>query len=240
MATSSRPASHVSGRSGLVARLVGLSAFGFLAFTGVLVYATTGEVGRLTRAFTPTPREVAHDLFVRGAEDRAGRRASFRILLFSDEFRWKLASSDALEHQGPNPEFTDAMRAVLNSAQEVICVGTSSEEVTRGVSTEEGETREEIRAARRAERIATWVRRLLSRPVPVRKLNVGHHSVTRAADTSDQRRMVIILVMEHDADANIDQALRNAMARESVRAPIFETLLTSYSLSAGRAFTWVK
>ena len=60
-----------------------------------------------------------------------------------------------------------------------------------------------------------------------------------AAHPSDQRRVVIILVLDHDSGTNIDQALRKAMASESDRAPIFETLLTAYSLTTGSDFTWV-
>ena len=51
--------------------------------------------------------------------------------------------------------------------------------------------------------------------------------------------MVIILVLEQDKDANIDQSLKTAMAGESVRAPIFEALLTKYSLGNADRFTWV-
>jgi hypothetical protein len=98
---------------------------------------------------------------------------------------------------------------------------------------------EERRAARRAEKIAVWVREALNRPIPVRKLNVGHHAPTGTDDTSDQRRMVIILVLEQDKDTNIDQSLKTAMAGESVRAPIFEALLTKYSLGNADRFTWV-
>ena len=58
-------------------------------------------------------------------------------------------------------------------------------------------------------------------------------------DTSDQRRMVIILVLDQDENTNIDQSLRSAMAGESVRAPIFEALLTKYSLGNADRFTWV-
>ncbi len=60
-----------------------------------------------------------------------------------------------------------------------------------------------------------------------------------AGDTSEQRRVVIILVLDSDEKTDVDQALRAAMARESERAPIFETLLTKYSLATGPAFTWV-
>lgn len=188
----------------------------------------------------PTPPEVTHDLVVSNAADHQGRRASFRILLFSDEFRWRLNSFDEIENPLSQPNFTPEMKAVLNSAEEIICVGASSEEIPSGVSFPLGRAQEERRAARRAEKIAIWVREVLERPIPVRKLNVGHHTPTKqAADTSDQRRVVIILVLKHEDGANIDQSLRAAMAGESLRAPIFDALLTNYSLVREEAFTWV-
>ena len=112
------------------------------------------------------------------------------------------------------PQFTDEMKAVLNSAKEIIAVGASSEEIRRRHLVHQG-PRGRARAARRAEKIAVWVREALDQPIPVRKLNVGHHTPTGADDTSDQRRVVIILVLDHDEDANIDQSLRKAMAGES-------------------------
>src|SRR5687767_16039521 len=66
----------------------------------------------------PTPPEVSHDLIIRNAKDDAGRSTSFRILLFTDEFRWVINSFDALEKAGERPHFTDEMKAVLNSARE--------------------------------------------------------------------------------------------------------------------------
>jgi hypothetical protein len=132
------------------------------------------------------------------------------------------------------------MKKVLDTAQEIICVGASSEEVPSGVSFMKGREQEEWRAARRADRIAVWVRQALSRPVPVRKLNIGHHAPTkRGRNTSDQRRVVVILVLEKDQDINLDESLRAAMADEAERAPLFDSLLTDYSLGAGKAFTWV-
>lgn len=205
---------------------------------GWMVGATAGEVRALWMVL-PTPPEVAQDFTVRNAEDDQGRRTSFRILLFSDEFKWRLNSYDLVEHGAARPLFTDEMKAVLNSAREVICVGASSEEIPAGVSFASGRLQEERRAALRAEKIAVWVREVLERPIPVRKLNVGHHSPTGEGETSDQRRVVIILVLDQDEGADIDQALRAAMAGESVRAPIFEALLTKYSLGSGSSFTWV-
>jgi len=209
-------------------------------FSACLAYATVDEVRRFTRVLAPTPPEVTRDLIVRNASDSLGRRASFRILLFTDEFRWRLNSFDALENGAAEPLFTPEMKAALNDAEEIICVGASSEEIPPGVSFAAGRALEERRAGRRAERIAMWVRAALSKAISVRKLNVGHHESTGVhSDTSDQRRVVIILVLDHDSGTNIDQALRKAMANESDRAPIFETLLTAYSLTTGSDFTWV-
>ena len=218
----------------------GTSTLAFVIAGACLSYATVLEVDRLTRLTTPTPPEVAHDAIVRNARDKAGHRASFRVLLFTDEFRWRLSSYDSLE-QLQEPAFTTEMKNVLNRAKEIIAVGASSEEIVQGLSLEAGRKREEARAGRRAERIAMWVRQAISSPVPVRKLNVGHHMPTKGfKETSDQRRVVIILVLEREEGTNVDEALRAAMALETIKAPIFEALLTRYSLSANRAFTGVE
>jgi len=222
----------------------GLSTFAFVIAGVCLSYATVVEVDRLTRISTPTPPEVANDVIVRNAKDQQGRRASFRVLLFTDEFRWRMSSYESLESKLETPSFTPEMKAVLDRAKEIIVVGASSEEIVPGLSMDAGRKLEEERAAKRAGRIAVWVRQAVSKPIPVRKLNVGHHMPTKKAngddDTSDQRRVVIILVLDREDGTNVDEALRAAMALESVNAPIFEALLTRYSLAAGKAFTWVE
>ena len=219
----------------------GASTLAFLVAGVCLSYATVQEVSRLTRVTTPTPPEVSTDVIVRNVKDNAGRRASFRVLLFTDEFRWRLSSYDALESDNGEPTFTPEMKAVLNRAKEIIAVGASSEEIVPGLAADEGRKREEARAGRRAEKIAMWIRSALTTPIPVRKLNVGHHMPTKGSkETSDQRRVVIILVLEREDGTNVDEALRSAMALESINAPIFEALLTRYSLSAAKAFTWME
>jgi hypothetical protein len=217
-----------------------LVTFAWVVAGGWLLMATSDEI-RFRWLVPPTPPEVTHDLIVKDATDQQGLRTSFRILLFSDEFRWRINSFNSIEQEKERPLFTDEMKAVLNSAREIICVGASSEEIPTGVSFDEGREQEERRAGRRAEQIAVWVRQVLSRPIPVRKLNVGHHARTPgvAGDTSDQRRVVIILVLDHDQGANIDQSLRSAMTAERLRAPVFESLLTNYSLATQEKFTWV-
>ena len=223
------------------ARLWTASAIGLVLSGTTLLYATVGDVQRLTHVMPPRPPEVAREIIVNNAQDLTGRHASFRILLFSDEFKWRINSHETLENVSSAPDFTPEMRAVLNDAREIICVGASSEEIPSGLSFEKGRALEEERAARRADQIALWVRRAVSRPISVRKLNVGHHMPTgRAKNTSDQRRVVIILILERENETNIDQALRSAMAHESARAPVFDALLTQYSLATGSTFTWVE
>jgi hypothetical protein len=205
---------------------------------GWLAVVTAGEM-REAWWVVPRPPEIVKDVVVRNVRDDEGRKTTFRIMLFSDEFRWRINSFDQVEAGGKRPQFTPEMKAVLNSAREIITVGASSEEIPPGMSFPQGRAQEERRAARRAEKIAVWVREALDRPIPVRKLNVGHHAPSGTDDTSDQRRVVIILVLDHDEDADIDQSLRSAMASQSVRAPIFEALLTKYSLGGGDSFKWV-
>jgi hypothetical protein len=207
--------------------------------TGAWLLGSTAGEARSALMVMPRPPEVVQDVVVRNVKDDEGRRASFRILLFSDEFRWRINSFDALELGGKRPQFTPEMKAVLNSAREIICVGASSEEIPSGISFAQGRQQEERRAGRRADRIAMWIREAIDQPIPVRKLNVGHHTPTGTDDTSDQRRVVIILVLDQDEGANLDQSLRTAMAGEAVRAPIFEALLTRYSLGNSESFTWV-
>ena len=56
-------------------------------------------------------------------------------------------SFDAIESGGKRPQFTPEMKAVLNSASEIICVGASSEEIPPGTSFPQGRAQEERRAA---------------------------------------------------------------------------------------------
>src|SRR5258705_7719326 len=99
-------------RSRTHAILWSLSTLAAVMFGGVLTFATVGDVWRV-RAVPPTPPEVKRDLIVKGAADTSGRQATFRILLFSDEFRWRLSSADTLENGSSSPLFTTEMKAVL-------------------------------------------------------------------------------------------------------------------------------
>ena len=215
----------------------GLTAAWVIAGVG-LAGATAGEVRRAWYV-VPRPPEVIQDVTVRNVKDDEGRAATSASCCSATNSAGASTRSTPVEAGGKRPEFTPEMKAVLNSAVEIIAVGASSEEIPPGISFPEGRAKEERRAGRRADQIAVWIREALNRPIPVRKLNVGHHLPTGTDETSDQRRVVIILVLDQDEDTNIDQSLRSAMASQAVRAPIFEALLTKYSLGGGDHFAWV-
>ena len=88
----------------------GLSTLAFVIAGVCLSYATVIQVDRLTRISTPQPPEVASDVIVRNAKDQQGRRASFRVLLFTDEFRWRMSSYESLESRLEEPTFTPEIR----------------------------------------------------------------------------------------------------------------------------------
>ena len=169
--------------SGFFGKAVRYGAVVLWIVAGGWMSALTASELRTLWMVVPTPPEVVQDFTIRNVEDDSGRKSTFRILLFSDEFRWRINSFDAVEHGSTQPEFTQEMKAVLNSAREIICVGASSEEIPSGASFPQGRAQEERRAALRAEKIALWVRKALSRPIPVRKLNVGHHAPTGTDQT---------------------------------------------------------
>ena len=89
------------------------------AAAGIWLLGATANELRAVWLVPPTPPEVSHDLIIRNAKDEEGRNTSFRILLFTDEFRWRINSFDAIEKDGARPHFTDEMKKVLNSAREI-------------------------------------------------------------------------------------------------------------------------
>jgi hypothetical protein len=189
------------------------------------------------------PKETERDDVVTG-NDIAGKGATFLISLLSDEYRWVIGSISELEPPHTRLEFSDEMKENINNAREVICVGASSEDIRPGATEEEGRREEEQRAERRAETIAIWVRQAKKEgKVRVRKLNVGHHMReggrgTGGVETSHQRRVIIILVLEEDEGVNMDQALRDALEKERDKHPIYATMLDNYSLTRRGSFTW--
>ena len=188
------------------------------------------------------PPEVLTGDYIPYARDHQGKKASFVIHLLTDDYKWKLSRWDLLEDSQSEINFSPPMRRLMNSAVEIICLGASSEEIENGLSPDDGRQKEEWRASKRAESIAKWVRAVLENSVNVRKLNIGHRDPSNEPngmlDTSDQRRIIIVLVIKEEEGVNMDQALRDAFQQERSKQPIYETILTRYSLTQALSFKW--
>jgi hypothetical protein len=65
-----------------------------------------------------------------------------------------------------------------------------------------------------------WVRQAVTKPTPIRKLNVGHHLPTgKANDTSDQRRVVIIIVLDREDGTPCQHSGHGRIQEEGYRSP---------------------
>ncbi len=245
-----------------------LSWFGFSFLTANLISFTLIEVkltpslDEITAVVTPTPEPPpptpipnyvpppmpekppeVHEQIISHAPDNTGKMASFAIHLLTDDYKWMIGRWDLLENRQSEIDFSDPMKRLLNRSVEVICIGASSEETEPGLSRDDGRKREEWRAAQRAESISKWVRAALYRPINVRKLNIGHRDPAieqdGVSDTSDQRRVIIVLVLKMEEGTDLGQALRNAFRLERKKQPLYETILSKYSLTQGLTFHWV-
>lgn len=190
------------------------------------------------------PPEVAEPAFIPDAEDSKHKKASIAIYLLSDEYSWKIGNYEKLNDKYDKPPFSPQMVRLLNIANEVICVGASSEEIVKGLTEGEGRKKEEERAANRAQSIALWISEKLEKrdkPIIVRKWNIGHWlNRSNGEDTSKQRRVIIILVLNESNEINMDEALRNALEREKKNHPIYELILAQYSLTQSDKLVWEK
>jgi hypothetical protein len=224
--------------------LVGLGAFTFK-----LIQVTKEAFKKVesVEAFVPSeppvpPPEVDVPTFVPDAEDSRHNKASLAIYLLSDEYKWKIGYDQKLNDKYDKLPFSGQMVDLLNKTREVICVGASSEEIIKGLTEDEGRKKEEERAARRAKSVAIWITEKLERQDPsilVRKWNIGHWmNRSNGSDTSTQRRVIIILVLNKSSEINMDEALRNALEREKGKHHIYELILNQYSLTRGDKLIW--
>lgn len=204
---------------------------------------------------TPPPEVNKHGgRFIPKAKAKNGKTASMVIYLLDDAHRWRRGSDDTLDNGEKALQFTPDMKQLINDATRIICVGASSEEILRSFldkrEMEEGRKFEEDRAERRAGKIATWIGAALHNPVRVQKLNIGHRDPEHsqgahipANETSEQRRVIIILVLKEEegmSNTDFDEALHDALNQNRSEERIYETILTKYSLTKGQRFVWVE
>ncbi len=181
-----------------------------------------------TAAIAPAPAEVRQTknsvVFAIEGKDKAGRRGTFDVVVLNKNFLWVRGSSDELEKDGktiPAGDVASAVldeevRAALADAKEVITVGTASQE---------GNASEEVaRAERRAKQAATLVAPAVNPSTPISTLNLGQYREPCAncetGGTSWQRPFIVIAVKSLEPDANLGEALSDAMGgQEKLPAP---------------------
>jgi hypothetical protein len=163
-------------------------------------------------------------VFAIEGKDKAGRRATFDVVVLNKSFLWVRGSAEELEKDGvviPRSDLAaavldDEVKGALAGAKEVITVGTASQE---GVATEEV-----ARAERRAKQAATLISGAVDAATPIWTLNLGQYrdpcTNCETGGTSWQRPFIVIAVKETDPGTNIGEALTDAMSgKEKLPSP---------------------
>lgn len=151
--------------------------------------------------------------------DKQNRRGLFDVVVLKKQFLWVRSSYDQLERDGvviPLASVSDTildrdMRSTLESATDIIAVGTASQE---------GSMRTEIRRAnRRARETAKLIKSALNNKVPIWVLNLGQYrdpcEDCEAVETNWQRPFIVIATVKKDEGLNLKEAVRDAMAGSS-------------------------
>jgi hypothetical protein len=175
----------------------------------------------------PLPPQVEMRINTLGY-DKNQRRLPFTIYVLTQEFSWKLESSDAME--GGQTMLSPELITAINHAGDVFCVGTASfEGVTRT---------EEARAAQRAGKLAHWVGAVVANPKHTRlfTLNAGQYIGPRELLSSSQRKAIILVSGPHDDDVDLSEGLTSGLEQKQQTSPVIYSLLHHYS----RSNEWLK
>lgn len=151
--------------------------------------------------------------------DASGRKAAFDVLILTKDYNWvKGSTTEVVKGSETLTEadllariFLPEVRDVLIKASDVIAVGAASSE---------GQSEAEIaRADARSKVSAGWLATVVAPETPIWTLNLGQYqtcsTVVEAGDTSFQRPLILVGVNSKDADANLSEALANAIGGKS-------------------------
>lgn len=151
--------------------------------------------------------------------DKQNRRGLFDIVVLKNQFLWVRSSYNQLERDGAviplvsltDTIFDDDVLRALDSARDIVAVGTASQE---------GELKTEVaRANRRARETAKLIKSVLNNDVPIWVLNLGQYrdpcEDCEAVETNWQRPFIFITAVRKDESLNLKEAVRDAMAGSS-------------------------
>ncbi len=174
----------------------------------------------------PPPKTDTQVLSALQCTDHQGHKGAFRAMVFLDSYNWVRGSTELVEFNGQViPYFLTVLRQepvqkILAGAEEIVAVGTASCESPLGPLVENH------RAEERAEQLVRWIEesraQLPSRPGPMRNvipLNLGGFTKecpkSEAAETSRQRRLVLIAVTDRQKDLDLESCLQERMKEDS-------------------------
>jgi len=174
------------------------------------------ETAAIAPETEPETRQTRNStVFTIEGKDKAGRNATFDVVVLNKSFLWVRGSAEQLEKDGvaiPPADVAAAVldeevRGALTDAKQVIAVGTASQE---------GNAADEVaRAGRRARQAATLVSGAVAAEVPIYTLNLGQYrdpcTDCETGGTSWQRPFIVIAVKGSDPDTEIGEALNDAM-----------------------------
>ncbi|MDX2309233.1 MAG: hypothetical protein NW216_13405 [Hyphomicrobium sp.] len=194
---------------------------GWIGIDRYEVWALKREPAAQVEVVRETPNSTVFEII---GFDKAGRRGVFDVVVLKKEFKWAHASDTEVEREGRqipanalvDEAFDADVRGALAEALEIVGVGTASQE---------GEgTRETERAGRRAARTAEIAKTASLDHVPLWTLNLGQYrepcEACETTGTSWQRPFIVVAVKELQKDANLGEALADAMTgRERLPSP---------------------
>ncbi len=158
-------------------------------------------------------------LFPIEGRDKAGRLGKFDVVALTKKFGWVRKSThellrDSTVLSGPDVLkgiFDEQVRASFAKAAAAIAAGVASQEGDPEVETE--------RAGRRAKTSAEWLIPVVAPEMPIWTLNLGQYKQPcpdcAASGTDWQRPLIVIAVRELEPEANLGEALADALRGKS-------------------------
>lgn len=150
-------------------------------------------------------------------EDIAHRQATFRHYIVSEDYTWVLGSSSAVALDDTEVSEESFIHYLQSPGIQLQLEAATSGIIAVGTASKEGSQSTEIqRAHGRAVRLNSWIRRVFPGSVDRYTLTVGQYRCMRTPRTSpEQRKIILIAILAKDDEVDVQQALRDALAKDS-------------------------
>jgi hypothetical protein len=183
----------------------------------------------------PPPQDLdGSTVYTHYCDTPQGKRATFKVVVFSEAYNWQIKSVKDLEINGEkksDDEFlrilsSEGYRQIMGDAQEIVVAGTASCEGDQWWDEESRALKRSLKLRELVERSRSWQGR--DRPTrSIHTLNLGRYQAdadcgrpqvcqgSRPDETWNQRKIILMAILERDADLDKEQ-IANCI-RESVR-----------------------